>query len=340
MNTPTFSLNRTAADLFGGKASASVQTTATAAKAAKAAKAAAVLVALAATPAAAATLHVGQGQPYRTLQAAVNAAAPGDTVAVHDGTYQNQWLTVAKPLTIEGVGGQPHVKGTVNIPNTKGMITITRGASVTLRNLEISGGKDREANGACVWVDGSLTLENSWLHDCQDGILTTGRPDGRLVVEGSTFERGGLGGWLTHCIYANGIARIEVTDSRFYDCRNGSHIQTRAHAGLIEGNTFVDGPGVGSTYHVNMPSGGAYELRGNVFYQADKGSNRTIVRIGNKGGRGGSLEVHGNTLRSGGNCPGNVGVRNDLGAPVTVQGNYAWACIGKPVLGATIGPVS
>jgi nitrous oxidase accessory protein NosD len=44
-------------------------------------------LALTATAAAARELHVGTGQIYPTIQAAVNASAPGDVILVHDGTY-------------------------------------------------------------------------------------------------------------------------------------------------------------------------------------------------------------------------------------------------------------
>ncbi len=45
------------------------------------------LVLALAAAAAAAERHVGTGQPYATIQAAVDAAADGDAVIVHDGTY-------------------------------------------------------------------------------------------------------------------------------------------------------------------------------------------------------------------------------------------------------------
>ncbi len=42
---------------------------------------------LLAAPALAGTLHVGPGQPYATIQSAVDAAFPGDEILVHDGVY-------------------------------------------------------------------------------------------------------------------------------------------------------------------------------------------------------------------------------------------------------------
>jgi len=67
----------------------------------------------------AATLHVGAGQSYPTLSAAVNVVAPGDTILIHAGSYSgglffanlkgnaNQWITIrnASGATVIFEGG-------------------------------------------------------------------------------------------------------------------------------------------------------------------------------------------------------------------------------------------
>ncbi|HDS44588.1 MAG TPA: hypothetical protein ENN68_00550 [Methanomicrobia archaeon] len=56
------------------------------------------------TGASAAELHVGTGQTYATIQAAVDAGNQGDTIIVHDGTY-NENVDVNKRLTIQSQNG-------------------------------------------------------------------------------------------------------------------------------------------------------------------------------------------------------------------------------------------
>ncbi len=57
-------------------------------------------------PASATELLVGQEESYKTIQDAVNAASPGDTIIVARGTYSEN-VFVNKPLTIKSSDGAP-----------------------------------------------------------------------------------------------------------------------------------------------------------------------------------------------------------------------------------------
>jgi len=50
-------------------------------------------------------LHVGPGQPYATIQAAIDATSDGDTIIVHPGTYDGFTIENKNDLSIKGQDG-------------------------------------------------------------------------------------------------------------------------------------------------------------------------------------------------------------------------------------------
>jgi len=58
-----------------------------------------------AAPAAAATLEVGAGKAYATIQAAITAASANDIILVYDGTYTEDLVINTANLTIKSVNG-------------------------------------------------------------------------------------------------------------------------------------------------------------------------------------------------------------------------------------------
>jgi hypothetical protein len=53
-----------------------------------------------------ANLNVGSGQTYATIQDAVDAAQPGDTIVVHAGVYNENVVITVNDLTVENVTGE------------------------------------------------------------------------------------------------------------------------------------------------------------------------------------------------------------------------------------------
>src|SRR5215213_2577372 len=73
-----------------------------------------------------AVLSVGPGKLYPTIGAAVTAAQNGDTVEVQAGTYTNQYVSINKNITLQGVGGMVSMVSTGLIPNGKAIFHYQR----------------------------------------------------------------------------------------------------------------------------------------------------------------------------------------------------------------------
>jgi hypothetical protein len=89
------------------------------------------------TLAAAAELHVGQGQPYASIQAAVDAARDFDVVVVHAGTYSEQVVVDRVELTHLEIRGHGTDLVIVDAPDQAVNAVIANTVNLTLRNLVV-----------------------------------------------------------------------------------------------------------------------------------------------------------------------------------------------------------
>jgi hypothetical protein len=150
---------------------------------------AAVLVGLsvvAAPPARAATqIVVPLHQP--TIQAAVDAASPGDTIAIRSGVFTEQ-VVIGKSLTIVGAGAQsttiqapavlaPRVIGPV--PGRANIVEVFGGATVVMRAVAVSGPPTVDCPGLAgisVQDGAALRLEAAAIRGCVADGLFVGYP--------------------------------------------------------------------------------------------------------------------------------------------------------------------
>ena len=90
---------------------------------------------------------------YSTIQAAINAANPGDTIVIAAGRY-NEDLTIPKPLTLIGSGTSNCV---VYATNTTAVVSITGPGTVQLANFEIVGGQYVFLGGTNYYYSGTTS---------------------------------------------------------------------------------------------------------------------------------------------------------------------------------------
>lgn len=172
------------------------------------------LAACASLASAATTWTVGTvGKQFTRIDAAMKAAAAGDTIEVYPGTYyhlggasdQNTvdntdpcFTLINKDITIRGIGTRPVFDGWANSLKGQGMWVITSPAhNVTIENIEFQNCKALESNGgnaAAVYSDGSgatnITIRNCVIHDCQNG-LRDGAGDTSITLEGVVLHDNG-----------------------------------------------------------------------------------------------------------------------------------------------------
>ena len=186
-----------------------------------------------------ATLTVGPGGQYSTIEAAVQNAGSGDTVAVASGSYTNDFVTIGKNLTLEAVGGTVDLVATEAPPDGKAIIDEGgSGIDVTISGFDISGAAVADGNGAGIrYEGGSLTVLDDTIHGNEDGLLANADPNGSITINGSTFYNNGAGDGQTHNIYVGAVQTLTVENSKIEDANVGHDIKSRAATSTIEDNT-------------------------------------------------------------------------------------------------------
>ena len=165
---------------------------------------------LATAPAAQArVLHVGPGQRYRKPCQAIAAARPGDEIEIDargNRAYRGDvcaWST--NHLTIVGVHGRAHIDAAGQSSEGKA-IWVIAGNDTTIENIEFSGARVPDQNGAGIRQEGAnLLVEHCYFHDNQEGILAADNPASNIVIDSSVFARNGAGDGFSHNIYINHV---------------------------------------------------------------------------------------------------------------------------------------
>src|SRR5207247_204157 len=125
----------------------------------------------ASTPQTRRIVSVGPGKPFATPSQAAAVVNDGDIVEISAATYTADvavWR--ANNLILRGVGGRPHLKA--GGANAQGKaIWVIQGDNAAVENIEFSGEKVPDGNGAAIRHEGRrLTLRTCFIHDNDRGI--------------------------------------------------------------------------------------------------------------------------------------------------------------------------
>ncbi|MBT3201401.1 MAG: right-handed parallel beta-helix repeat-containing protein [Phycisphaerales bacterium] len=243
------------------------------------------------------TLKVGPGQKYSKLSKAVGDARDGDTIEIDSkGNYDGDVCLIrANNLTIRGVGkGRAKFRAAGKHYGGKA-IWVIAGANATVENIEFSGARVRDKNGAGIRAEGKgLTVRNCRFHDCEDGILGGA---GTILIEYSEFSECGLDG-RSHNLYIGTIDKLIFRHNHSHHAKMGHLLKSRAKENHILYNRFTDGLTGSSSYVINLPNGGKSFIVGNILTQGAKTQNSTMIAYGEEGVKhaGSELHVVNNTL--------------------------------------------
>jgi hypothetical protein len=244
-------------------------------------------------------LHVGPGQDLKLPSQAAQAAQDGDVIEIDAGDYRGDvavWK--ANDLVIRGVNGRPHLDADGSAAQGKA-IWVTAGKDIRIENVEMSGCHVGDGNGAAIRAEGAgLVLSKVYIHDNEDGILTTDNGDSDVVIENSEFAHNGTTSGSTHGVYIGHVRSFTLRGSYFHDTETGHHVKTRALANYILYNRILDGPNGDASYSIDMSNGGRSYVIGNIIEKGPKAENFTLIAYAMEGPTNPVQELYvvGNTM--------------------------------------------
>ena len=269
------------------------------------------------------TVAVGQ-----SIQAAIDAANPGDTIDVAAGNYGAQFLTIRKSLTLEAIGGPAIIHTTANAPDGKAIITEgADGIAVNISGFDVSGAVVGDNNGAAVrYEGGTLNLSNVHFHDNQQGLLGGAYANGVINIDHSEIDHNGTGTGSTHGLYVGLIAKFTLSNSYVHDTPEGHEVKSRAATNVITGNRIFDNTSTAS-YTIDLPNGGNATIQNNTIEQGPNTHNPAMIAYGEEGipaNYGRSVAFTGNTIVNDDAASNASFVLNPTGTPLTFSNNQVY----------------
>ena len=111
-------------------------------------------------------IKVGSEMPYTRPSEAAKVAKDGDVIEIMSGIYMyDAAVWRQNNLTIRGVDGRAHLKADGTAAEGKA-IWVVKGNNTIVENIEFSGARVRDKNGAGIRQEGSgLTIRKCYFHD-------------------------------------------------------------------------------------------------------------------------------------------------------------------------------
>lgn len=224
---------------------------------------------------------VATGQHFTALQEAVNALGEGDgVIRIAPGVYRDCAVQPHGNVSfVAEVSGKTVFDG--KTCEGKGALVV-RGKSTTIEGIIFQNMRLDEGNGAGIRLErGSLTVRQSWFRDSEEGILSSDDPDGRVLIEKSTFTRLGRcdrGLSCAHSAYFGEYANVTVRNCRFEAGRGGHYLKTRSARVEVTDSSFDDSAGRSTNYMIDLSTGSTGIIRGNWFIDGrDKENHTTFI---------------------------------------------------------------
>ncbi|EMB24439.1 hypothetical protein [Treponema denticola] len=236
---------------------------------------------------------------WQGLQAAVDAARPGDTITVKNTLTADDTtleISITKNLTIKG----RDTSVVLNADEKHRIFKVYNGASLKLKDITLKKGKKDSGAGVHV-TGGSLELENVTITECKNNANSG--EGGAIYISSSSNGR----------LWIKGSSKIL---SNTAEKGAGIYIHTNSDANIIEGSTKISG----NTCQSSGQGGGIYLYKGKLVLKDNAKILNNESMVGAAGGGGVYISEHGTlTIKDSCIIQGNK-AKNSGGSVITGNG--------------------
>lgn len=219
----------------------------------------------------AATLEVGQGQTYTTIQTAIDASKTGDTIHVNEGLYNENPLIKTNGISIIGKNRENTI---IEGKKTSSGIRIDEVNNVVVSGLTVknSGGGGADAAGITIYKGNGNTVSNMILTGNSVGIsIYQGSTNN--IISGNNVESNAGNGIYLYASNENKIFNNNIKKNKMGIYAYSSKTNTIYSNNLIENDDQAyDNSGLNSW---------DFENTGN-FWSDHKGSGEYAITLGGK----------------------------------------------------------
>lgn len=252
---------------------------------------------------------------YPTLSAAIVGSSANDVIQITGGSYVENFPDITHSLDIMAVGGLAYLSTPLPDPaNDRAILRVPFDAdvSLTISGLALSGAVDSADNGAGILFgtgNANLVVNDCWIYDNQDGILTGGADAASIngmtvTIDNSEIDDNGTPPsnpryGFDHNLYIGAVNQLTVTNSYIHDALGGHEIKSRALNSTILDNRIFDGPTAGTSYSIDLSDGGIGVVSGNIIEKGPSAQNKYIIHFAGESGityPDSSLLVSNNTI--------------------------------------------
>jgi hypothetical protein len=246
---------------------------------------------------------VETGQTFDRLQRAIDAIGGGTgSIQIASGLHADCAIQQAGDISF--LAAEPGKAVFDGVACEGKAALVLRGNSATISGIVFQNMRVPDGNGAGIRLErGNLTVAQSWFRDSEEGILTADDPNGRIIIDKSTFTRLGRcdrGLSCAHSIYIGNYGHLRVTRSRFEEGRGGHYVKSRAPRNDVASSSFDDTRGRTTNYMIDLPAGSIGQITNNWFVQGrDKENYSAFIAVAAEGKSNSSagLRIAGNDAR-------------------------------------------